>query len=266
MALGAFTVPAHPAAALRERLAPSEDDLRALGAETALAALPDDLLITAARAGATMSMTFLDILDGGCFVPAPCLCCYAAHSAGSAREAATALRLYLQYYEPASYVGSRAYVRAVAAMARDLEPEELAELKEGLARLNSTPELAREANSSLSGLCVAVPPCQPEVLWVYSTPAGRRLLRHLARKRAPHGGAAAPVRVTVASSDLAATPRYRYRMYAAASLAEQAEGAAGGTHRLLEEAASWARAEAAGGQKRAPKKAQRAPRVSGGNC
>lgn len=207
--------PAH----LRTILAAEAGDLKTFGADTDLEAIPDDLLVTAAMSGATTSMAFLDILDGACFAHAPCLCCYTAHSAARAREAATALRVFRQYFDTGSYVRSRAYARAVAAMLRDLRPEEAAEVKAHIARLDTTPDTVREINGSTlggprgPGLCVALPSCQPGVLWVYSTPEGRRLLRHLARK----GGG--PVKVTVASSDPGMAPRFRYRMYAASLVA-----------------------------------------------
>ncbi len=207
--------PAH----LRTILAAEAGDLKTFGADTDLEAIPDDLLVTAAMSGATTSMAFLDILDGACFAHAPCLCCYTAHSAARAREAATALRVFCQYFDAGSYVRSRAYARAVAAMLRDLRPEEAAEVKAHIARLDTTPDTVREINGSTlggprgPGLCVALPSCQPGVLWVYSTPEGRRLLRHLARK----GGG--PVKVTVASSDPGMSPRFRYRMYAASLVA-----------------------------------------------
>lgn len=234
--LGALTgAPASPAQ-LRAILATEAGDLKTFGADTDLAAIPDDLLVTAAMSGATTSMALLDILDGACFARAPCLCCYAAHSAARAREAAAALRMFRQYFDADSYVRSRAYARAVAAMSRDLRPEEAAEVKDHVARLDTTPDTVREINgSSLGearagpGLCVVLPPCQPGVLWVYSTPEGRRLLRHLARK----GGG--PVKVTVASSDPGTTPRFRYRMYAASLVA-------GGTPALLDTALAWVRA------------------------
>ena len=213
--------PAH----LRTILAAEAGDLKTFGADTDLEAIPDDLLVTAAMSGATTSMPFLDILDGACFAHAPCLCCYAAHSAARAREAATALRVFRQYFDAGSYVRSRAYARAVAAMLRDLRPEEAAEVKSHIARLDTTPDMVREINGSTlggprgPGLCVALPPCQPGVLWVYSTPEGRRLLRHLARK----GGS--PVKVTVASSDPGMAPRFRYRMYAASLVAGNGDSA-----------------------------------------
>lgn len=167
-------------AQLRAILATEAADLRSFGADTDLSAIPDDLLLAAAAAGATTSMALLDIFDGACFIRAPCLCCYAAHSARRAREATAALRMFRQYFNANSYVRSRAYARVVAAMSRDLRPEEVAEVKGHIALLDATPDAIREINGE-AGLCVVVPPCQPGVLWVYSTPEGRRLLRHLAR-------------------------------------------------------------------------------------
>jgi hypothetical protein len=225
---------------LRAILAAGAGDLKTFGADVDPAAIPDDLLVTAAMSGATTSLALLDILDGACFARAPCLCCRAALSAARAREAAAALRMFRQYFDAGSYVHSRAYARVVAAMLRDLRPEEAAEVRDHIARLGATPDAVREINGSGlgglgGGLCVALPPCRPGVLWVYSTPDGRRLLRHLARK------SGSPVKVTVASSDPAVCPRYRYRMYAAAPVAGLAAGAAP----LLDTALAWARARRA---------------------
>ncbi len=212
--------------------------------------LPDDLLITAARVGALMCTAFLDILDGSSFTPAPCICCYAA-SAAQAREIAASIQAFRRYYNAASYVQSRAYARAVKMMAQDLGESELAGLKNeiyhaaggGFGRDAREPALVREANAAVPGLCVAVPPCRPDVLWVYSTADGRRLLRHLARK------AKAPVRVTVASSDATYSPRWRYRMYAATLLTtrEEGPGMLGIPPSLLEETVAWAQKKAGHG-------------------
>jgi hypothetical protein len=227
--LDAFTAtPASPAE-LRGLL--PDGALREFGADTSPAEVPDDLLVAAASAGALTSPPFLDILDGDGFTRAPCLCCYAAVSAAKAREAAAVLRVFQQYYDRASYLRSRAYARLVAALSRDLLPEEAAEVRAHLAALDATPDVVREINA-VEGLCVAVPACQPAVLWIYSTPAGRQLLRSLARGLRKGG---APVRVTVASSDPAVSPRFRYRMYAATFLGPGPPGA------LLEAAAAWAR-------------------------
>jgi len=211
----------------------------ALGADTNLETIPDDLLVTAAMSGATTSMAMLDILDGSCFTRAPCLCCYVAHSAKRAREAATAMQEFCRYFDTDSYVRSRAYARTVAAMLRDLRPEEVAEVKDHVASLNTTPDTIREINGSRLGeaghaslgLCVVLPSCQPGVLWVYSTPEGRRLLRHLARKKG------SPVKVTVASSDPSMAPRFRFRMYAASLVAPALHETA-----LLDTALAWVRA------------------------
>ena len=243
--LAALTIaPAGPAASpaqLREILATGAGDLKAFGADTSLDATPDDLLAAAAVSGATTSMALLDILDGACFDRAPCLCCYVARSTRGAREAATALHMFCRYYDAGSYVRSRAYARAVASMSRDLRPEEAAEVKRHTALLDSTPDSVREINgidlgdARSGGLCVVTPPCQPGVLWVYSTPEGRRLLRHLARASQKAGGG--PVKVTVASSNPGTFPRFRYRMYAASPVADRA-----GAPALLDTALSWARA------------------------
>jgi hypothetical protein len=216
-------------AALRELL--EAGDLKAFGAEAGPAAIPDDLLISAAVSGATSNMALLDILDGVCFTRAPCLCCYAARTPPAAREAAAALQRFCQYFDSDSYIRSRAYARDVAAMSRDLRPSEVAEVKDHLAHLDTTSDAIREINSGDGGLCVTTPACQPGVLWVYSTTEGRQLLRHLARK----GGT--PIKVTVASSDPGVAPRFRYRMYAASPAAARS----GGASAMVDAALAWVR-------------------------
>lgn len=194
-----------------------------------VARLPGDLLCAAAAAPPA---AMLDLLDGS-LVPSVCLCCDRAASAAAARAAAEPLRALLRYYDPASYCASRAYPRAVAVLARDLTCAELAETKRAILALAETPAAVAEVNAH-PGLCVAAPPCAPGTLWVYSTPDGRRLLRHLAR----HGGRA--VRVTVASSAGAAA-RHRYRMYAVAD----AEAPPAGAATLLERVEAWVRKNSA---------------------
>ena len=217
--------------------------------------IPDDLLTTAARCGAVTSPAFLDILDGGCFTRTPCLCCYAARSAAAAREAADALRLFLKYYNAKSYVESLAFARLVATLSRDLTAEEANSVREAIATLDSTPDIVRAINSA-EGLCVALPPCEPGVVWVYSTPEGRRLLRSLARDLRREG---APVRVVVASSSEGVFPRFRYRLYAA-SLQRPGGPSREDAILILEAAKVWARARSGGGGKgeRRPRARRRA--------
>lgn len=193
--------------------------------------IPDDLLKTAARFGALVSLPFLDILDGDGFHHEVCLCCCKTKSTVSAREAVVALRLFCQYYDARSYLDSRAFIRTVAILSRDLSPGEVVEISTYISSLDSTQDAVREINvpGPLS-VCVATPTCQPGTLWVYSTSDGRRLLRHLSRN------AGAPVKITVASSYPTVYPRFRYRMYAAKFVSESSDSAS-----LLEMALAWSR-------------------------
>ena len=174
--------------------------------------IPDDVFSATAATAATTSAALLEILDSGCFVAAPCICCYSVRSAEHMREASSALRLFCRYYSSASFAGHRDYGRAVLTLARDLLPIEVAKVQKWLARQNSTPEVLRAIHRLERGLCVAVPACRPRTLWIYSTPDGRRLLRHLARSLPRALGV---LSVSVASSSADSLPRFRFRMYAA---------------------------------------------------
>lgn len=239
-------------AQLRAQL--SDQDLHSFSLACGADTVPDDLLLAAAASGATTSTAFSSIIDGSCFARAACLCCYSARCAAAAREAAIAFRMFLKYYDASSYVKSRAFVRVVATLMRDLHADEIAEVREHTSALDETPDTIREINAC-GGLCVALPACQPGTLWVYSTPDGRRLLRHLARGLRKGG---APVRVTVASSDPEVLSRFKYRMYAASTLAlghaaqemastqrARAAPAETGQQTLLDATLSWARAHRA---------------------
>jgi len=187
---------------------------------------PDDLLLAAAASGASSSPALLDILDGGEFVAAPCLCCYHIRDPEQFREVQAALRLFGEYFDPAQHVRSRAFGRTVATLSRDLFPDEVemvrrrlaAQVARGAAQRGAAPtppDALREIHHLERGLCLAEPPCRPGTLWVYSTPDGRRLLRYLSRL-AQREMRSHSLRVTVASSDPGCLPRYRFRMYSAA--------------------------------------------------
>jgi hypothetical protein len=208
------------------------------------AKVPADLLLAAAATGPATGPAFLDIMDGGCFVPAPCLCCYSVRSPEHMREATAALRLFQEYHDPAAFVTLRSYGRAVATLARDLHPDEVIMVQKRLSRLESTSAAVREIHRLERSICVAVPACQPNVLWVYSTPAARRLLRHIARTLGRDDAARGTLSVAVASSSLSALPRYRYRMYSATlNLAlPSCEIAANANELLLAIVLDWARA------------------------
>lgn len=197
--------------------------------------VPDDLLLATAMTAATVSAAFIEIMDGGCFTAAPCLCCYSVRSAEYMREAASALRLFCSYHDPASFVAHRAYGRAVLAAARDLLPAEVARIRKWMSRLQNAPEGLRKFHRLEKNICVAIPACRPGTLWVYSTPDGRRLLRHLARALPRELGA---LSVSVASSDANTFPRFRLRMYAANLCGGEGQGTAQDV--LLSSALAWA--------------------------
>jgi len=180
--------------------------------------IPDDLFVATAATAAASSPAFLEIMDSGCFTAAPCLCCYSVKAAEYMREAASALRLFCGYHSPTAFVAHRSYGRAVALLARDLLPAEVRRIQQWLARLEATPEILRTVHRLEHGICVALPVCQPRTIWVYSTPDGRRLLRHLARSLPRSCGT---LSVAVASSSAAALPRFRFRMYAATICADE---------------------------------------------
>ena len=155
-------------------------------ADAGYPAAPDDLLVAASTSGALTCAPFLDILDGDCFTRAPCLCCYAARSPARAIEAGVALRVFLRYYDSCSYLSSRAFLRLVTTLSRDLRPDEVAEVAGHLSALDVTSDAVREVNGRWAGqLCIATPPCQPGVLWVYSTAAGRRTTCQCPERRRP---------------------------------------------------------------------------------
>jgi hypothetical protein len=174
--------------------------------------VPDEL----GRLGVVTSIPFLELVDSGDFELSPCLCCYrlkpglsARGSQASARRVAASLELLLQYYDAASYRASKAFDRAVAILTRDVRPADLTEVAEFLIKLESTPSDVREVNRLMADrLCIALPPCRPDTIWVYSTPDGRRLLRGLA-KSAPG------VRISLITFDCESFPRFRLRMYSA---------------------------------------------------
>jgi hypothetical protein len=184
-------------------------DLKSFGSD--MQSIPDDLLVAAAVSGMTSNIDFIDILDGPYFTKASCICCYAAHSAADARKVAVIIKKFHHFFNVNSYLQSRAYIRMVAAMSRDLRLEELIEVKMYISQLESTTDTIRNINKA-KGICITVPLCQPEVLWVYSTPESRKLLRYLTRKIKN------PIKIVVASSDPNMMPRIRYRMYAASPI------------------------------------------------
>jgi hypothetical protein len=168
--------------------------------------------------GAATSPAFIDIFDGPCFTPAVCLCCAAAVSAAAAREAAASLRLFRRYFDPRGYAKSPACARANAACTRDVRPEEAAEVQRYVSELSSTSDALREANAT-PGIAIAIPSCRPGVLWIYSTPNGRRLVRHLTREA---GAVIGPP---------PAAPRFRFALFAVE-----------GTTPLIDAALAWIRA------------------------
>ncbi len=233
---------AAPAGCAGPREAASSTDSDLAEMRPRAAGHPADLIRAAAASGATSNPAFLDILDGGDFEPAPCLCCYYAETAKSARKAARELNLFQRYYSASSYLGSKAFPRMVQTLGRDLLPEELAAAKGHLSRLGQTTDLIRAVNAH-PGICATVPPCRPSTVWVYATPTSRKMLRHLGRRfrsggvprgpwdpkgpQEPRGGSLS-LSICVASSDPDYHPRWRYRMYSATLHRSGPEGRAPG--------------------------------------
>lgn len=175
----------------------------------------------ASACSAIMSPPFLDILDGGSFVRAPCLCCYEARDAAKARSAAISLRLFLRYFNHETWKLSQVAPAASIALASDATPDELRSIAADFASCDGTPSNILRINTQKPGeICIASPACQPGVLWVYSTPASRRMLRHIARQLRRQNPPLA-LNVEVASSNPAIYPRWRARMYSIRVVGEQ---------------------------------------------
>ena len=185
-------------------------------------------LCSAEGAALAASPALEAIIDAGGFDPAPCLCCYRARSRGAARAAGEALSALLAFYR-ATPEGAPLFLRlgreAQEAEGRDVLPAELARIRARLAEAAAAaassggagaawPAEARAASAAAEGVVLAVPPCAPGTLWAYSTPAARRLLRHLARQ-ARRGGEA-PVAVALLSAARpGVAPRWPGRVYEA---------------------------------------------------
>jgi len=178
-----------------------------------------------------VSAVAIDILDSSGLEGAACLCCYATPSATKAAAAAAMLRLFRQYFDAAAFAASWAAATTQAELSRDLRPAELAAAKQGLAAIAATPSAVRSINAT-PGLCVAVAPCRPGELWIYSTAMGRRLARHLTRTARRQG------RTVRIAPTTAGRPRFQYRMYVANYAAPW--DSAGPPTPLLAIAAAWA--------------------------
>ncbi len=227
-------------ATLRKALEPHMGAVQSTDDPVVLARIPDDLILTAAVTGPLTNLAFLDLIDGAELARAPCLCCYKANSAAGARTLGRTLMTYLRYYSPRSFFESRAFARTVVTLSRDLYPEEAETVRTFVSGLDSTPDSIRALNA-IPGFCVTAPPCRPGVVWIYSTPEGRRLLRHLAR--ALRRGQNPPLRVVVESSDAGVFPRFRYRMYSA-SFHRQGGPDPADAQVIIREALDWARSSA----------------------
>jgi hypothetical protein len=187
--------------------APSPAELRARLTRL-VGDVPDDVIAVAARSGATTSAPFLDVLESAGFTRAVCLHCYTIEGPAAARGAAESLRAFQHYYRSKSFLASHAFARLAERLLRDVTAEEEREIKEHVEALDATPDVVRRLNRE-PGVCVAIPECRRDEVWVYSTPAGRKFLRGLARR------SDTPVPVVIGTALRSVTPRFRYRMYVA---------------------------------------------------
>jgi hypothetical protein len=180
---------------------------------------------------------FHEITDTALLWDGPCLCCgYAARRRDAARIEAR-LRVLLEYFDPESYRRSRSHRRDRNALGRDATTAELAAARHVMrgdpapadAVTPAPTRVLATAAAGVTAVCaVVVPPPHVEAdlecsgansgvlaraghaLWVYSTPAARRYLRHLSRAAAT-ARASTAVRVSGAAS---LCPRFRLRRYA----------------------------------------------------
>lgn len=169
---------------------------------------PADVVESARATCVLTNSVFLDIVDEY-FRRSPCLCCYSARSFDNARDAYEALNMLRNYFNPSGCVKSKAFDKILRSLSRDLTPAELKRARKHVAE-SASPAVRRI--NRYPGICVARPECRPDTLWVYSTPEGRRLLRHLTRR------SAVPLRVAVVSSSSSVFPRVRLRLYSAVAL------------------------------------------------
>jgi hypothetical protein len=217
---------------LRKSLRP--DRLRAFGYNGELDKIPDGTLEAAAASGILSSPDFLDIIEIE-LQHAPCLCCYHTTSASHARRAAAAVETITTYFNQSSYLHSNAFYRSLCALLRDISRKEKALVLRETKCLPSTTEAGnriwglRRALRSINrsdGVCFLASPhgappgattakpdsCLSDMLWVYSTPEARQLLRKLGRSCKAAG---LTLGMEIAPASALTCLRHKHRVYIA---------------------------------------------------
>lgn len=160
------------------------------------------------------SMPVRDVLDSS-LTAAPCLCCYNTHLQSRADGAGAAILEITRYFSAASQSSSSAFYRTLAALVRDITPREEAAIKASFVAysrgIRPTAQLdACKSLNAIAGVCAIAPPCNPSVLWVYSTPLGRRLLRYMTKACK---AISVITKVSLMTEDARNLPQFPQRMY-----------------------------------------------------
>lgn len=172
----------------------------------------NELHNTAANNGILTCLPVLDILDIS-LNKAPCICCYSTHSTKVMNDVVDSLKTVKKYFNINSFIKSHSFIHLVSVISRDLYKDEIINIADKFNKMKTTHQIIRDFNNKHWGkICVIAPLCNSKVLWVYSTPEGRKLLRFISRNLRKKN---ITIKISVSSSDTHIYPRYWFRMYSA---------------------------------------------------
>jgi hypothetical protein len=157
----------------------------------------------------TQCSAFHEIVDG--MRGGVCVCCYVAPDPAKVSSEIAAL---LTFFDCTEYLKSKAHARQEVLRTTDVSARAAKTVREHVTTTAATcvayfPQKVCAAANATAGLCFASPPCSMgRTLWVYSTPAGRKFLRRLAKK-----GRHSKLGIKICMAGAHDTPRFVLRMY-----------------------------------------------------
>jgi hypothetical protein len=113
---------------------------------------------------------FEDLIQGEYFIKSPCLCCFETKSPAAYKSASLTIATIAEYHD----IKSKKKIET-----SDLTPCDIMDARTHIKYINFPNPRIHEINKRLKNMCISAPLCKPNVVWIFSNPPAKRLLKNL---------------------------------------------------------------------------------------
>lgn len=148
----------------------------------------DELPLTsrelAEQIGLLNNIAFLSLIDNGLMIMSECMCCYTLNTNVKycKKKVSESLTRIKKFYNKKSHIESAACTKYEEQCNSIIPPAEIFSFKQYQNSLDSTDNILRKVNSISNDICIILPECEPENIWIYDS----QKIRHILKKAKVH--------------------------------------------------------------------------------